>query len=173
MELKHIVKRAVRRWAEKIAPTRQSQASLPLRPLTRDFLHPPAYRPLYDLFQFHVLRFYGKVRGPHGEGCTFVHISARFRRFVYVPELLRAVRSSKRQDSRRPQHPMPSSLHTFSRISLSCFRILHNPFKTNRIHPEFPIFHLSAHVRDKLSRVPLSVWRTSENHSAEIEKSLA
>ena len=58
-------------------------------------------------------------------------------------------------------------------IFLCQMKILHNPFKTNRIHPEFPIFHLSAHVRDKLSRVPLSVWRTSENHSAEIEKSLA
>ena len=73
------------------------------------FSPPTGVPPLYDLFQFHVLRFYGKVRGPHGEGCTFVHISARFRRFVYVPELLRAVRSSKRQDSRRPRHPMPSS----------------------------------------------------------------
>ena len=85
--------------------------------------------------------------------CTFPHGSAGLRTFL--------------------RFSVPSSLHAFSRKWTSSFRIPRNPFKARRIHPELPILHLSAHVRHKPGRLPLSVWRTSENHSAEIEKSLA
>ena len=73
--------------------------------------------PPYDLFQFHVLRFYGKVRGTYGEGCTFVRVSARLCTFPHISAHFctsPCYPSSKKPDSRRTRYsPCLSFLHTF------------------------------------------------------------
>ena len=80
----------------------------------------------------------------------FYKISLGF--FCGLSYLFNILEQSERWFSKEIRSPSDLTFSTLSfpwffRKCPSSFRILRNPFKTNRIHPELLIFYLSAHVR--------------------------
>ena len=98
--------------------------------------------------------------------CTFPLVCAHFRTLVHISALPVLSILKRNRIAVELDTPMPFPPPYFSGKYLSSFRIHRNYLNTNWIHPELSTCRLSAHVSYKLSRMTLSVWRRSANHSA-------